>query len=76
MDVYLQLIDHTNYAYFLHDAESDVMRSIINSLQKFWLTKKCDSSEIPILNTEKKKALKVVENLIKWARNCYEVSIP
>ena len=40
--------DYTNYAYFLHDAEKDVMRSINNSLQKFWQIEECDSSEILI----------------------------
>ena len=61
--------------YFLRDAERDVMRSINNSLQTFWQIKECDSSEIPMLNTEEKRALEIVENLLKWPENCYKVSI-
>ena len=53
--------DYTNYAYFLHDAERDVMRSINNSSQKFWQIDECDSSEIPTSNTKEKRALGVVE---------------
>ena len=52
------------------------MRSINNSLQKFWQIEECDSSEIPILNAEEKRALEVVEKSLIWTGNCYEVSIP
>ena len=52
------------------------MRSINNSLQKFWQIEECDSSEIPILNAKEKRALGVVEKLLIWTGNCYEVFIP
>ena len=68
--------DYTNYVYFLHDAERNVMRSINNSLQKFWQIEECASSEMPMLHSEEKRTLEVVENLLKWIGNCYEASIP